>query len=141
MTIITIDNVIPMLEKVVAGNEDKLYVPEEEAYKYAHRDAPGCIVGHVFHNELPKLYSEIDAFENASPHYSDILGPLGHWLTPTASTLISDYEAQVSSAANAVLRRAQAIQDRGDSWEKALREAKIVFDYIKRAGKIPSDED
>ena len=131
---ITLDNVIPLLEKAVKiKGEDYVYVPpggEFSTCRYSDFEGnPSCIVGYVIANAEPELYAEIVEFERREGDSFGVyeLGAANDdYASDDLAPLANKAQQVISEEALAVLNRAQSVQDTSNSWGRALGAAKVV---------------
>lgn len=100
---------IDYLNKAIIDKQDFVYsTPLGTAYcRYAHEDEPGCLVGNVFYAAGCSM-EDLEAFDEIGDvmevHYQ--------------SNLI-----KMSNDAARLLQRVQLLQDNGDSWGEAVKQA------------------
>lgn len=117
LPVITLDNVLDLLEKAVqTRGPDYRYRGQYEdvTCKYEKDGAPSCLVGVALHIAGVSV-DELTAMDKS---LEPGMGP--HWLEENTDNL----PISISESATMVLSQAQATQDIGYTWGEALERAK-----------------
>lgn len=116
---------IKLLREVVAGREDFVYKsPDGHGIdnpdyhcEYAHGDKPGCLIGVVLH----QAGVTVDQLAELPANYVNNTEVL---------LQLREFGFTLTAGAEQVLRRAQAEQDNGNTWGKALEVAEQEYQRI-----------
>lgn len=107
------DDVVRTLRKLASERPDFVYQPPKGECLYSHGSQPGCIVGHVVAELLPQInLSDLD--NDPDQEGTGVFDAFGR----------NGIEASVRTLE--VLSRAQARQDAGSPWKKAVEAALLL---------------